>query len=299
MEIAVDNLYISNMKSATDQHAIVNYNLFGETGDLPDVVHCETIEARSLLTDWTFSPHRHGNLHQVLVLETGGGEALMDGKRIELSPMKLVNVPAGCVHGYNFIAGTKGWVVTLAAEVLDDVLSGAERLAPAINRSIVVAANSEVLDLMGAIFSQFDSRAFARAHILQGLSAALIGMTARIIEEEGAHAGLEPGSARVRQFEKLLEQHFTDHWTVADYASALSISPTHLSRLCRSATGLPAARLIADRLVREARRLLVFTNLPVSTIAYELGFEDPAYFSRIFSRATGRSPRSFRADHAG
>jgi len=46
--------------------------------------------------------------------------------------------------------------------------------------------------------------------------------------------------------------------------------------------------------IREARRNLVYTNLPVSTIAYALGFNDPAYFSRLFSGATGLSPKSFR-----
>ena len=52
--------------------------------------------------------------------------------------------------------------------------------------------------------------------------------------------------------------------------------------------------MIRDRIVREARRNLVYTNLPVSTIAYALGFEDPAYFSRTFSIATGLSPSEFR-----
>ena len=81
---------------------------------------------------------------------------------------------------------------------------------------------------------------------------------------------------------------------MADYANALAVSPTHLSRVTRAATGRPATRLIEERIIREARRNLVYTNLPVSTIAYTLGFEDPAYFSRVFSRATGLSPRDFR-----
>jgi AraC family transcriptional activator of pobA len=92
----------------------------------------------------------------------------------------------------------------------------------------------------------------------------------------------------------LLEQHFLRHWTVSDYAAALSITPTHLSRLTRSATGHAASHLILERVIREARRNLVYTNLPVSTIAYTLGFNDPAYFSRLFSGATGLSPKSFR-----
>ncbi|MBV8840079.1 MAG: helix-turn-helix domain-containing protein, partial [Alphaproteobacteria bacterium] len=80
----------------------------------------------------------------------------------------------------------------------------------------------------------------------------------------------------------------------AQYAAALSITPTHLSRVARAATGQAASHLIIERIVREARRNLVYTNLPVSKIAYSLGFRDPAYFSRLFSEATGASPRDFR-----
>ena len=52
--------------------------------------------------------------------------------------------------------------------------------------------------------------------------------------------------------------------------------------------------MIRDRVVREARRNLVYTNLSISTIASALGFDDPAYFSRTFAQATGLSPREFR-----
>ncbi|MGG6499007.1 UNVERIFIED_CONTAM: AraC family transcriptional regulator, partial [Bacteroidetes bacterium 56_B9] len=68
------------------------------------------------------------------------------------------------------------------------------------------------------------------------------------------------------RFEALLEQNFLRHWTVADYAAALSITPTHLSRIARAATGQAASAVILDRIVREARRNLVYTNLPISTI---------------------------------
>ncbi len=59
--------------------------------------------------------------------------------------------------------------------------------------------------------------------------------------------------------------------------------------------------LWADAYVlEEARRNLAYTNLPVSTIAYTLGFEDPAYFSRVYAAATGRSPSAFRTQlHGG
>ena len=89
-------------------------------------------------------------------------------------------------------------------------------------------------------------------------------------------------------------------WSVADFAKALSVTPTHLNRVARAATGDTASHLILNRMIREARRNLVYTNLPVSTIVYALGFDDPAYLSRVYAAATGLSPRAFRAQvHGG
>ena len=67
-----------------------------------------------------------------------------------------------------------------------------------------------------------------------------------------------------------------------------------LNRLCRTMAGSPAAELILERLMLEARRRLVYVAAPVSRIAYDLGYQDPAYFSRIFRRRVGMTPKAFR-----
>ena len=71
----------------------------------------------------------------------------------------------------------------------------------------------------------------------------------------------------LQRFEALLEAHFRDHWTVADYAQALAVTPTHLSRVVRSALGVTASRLIDARVVREARRHLAYTHLAAATFS--------------------------------
>ena len=73
----LDEYDMRSNHSSTDR--IQSYNLFGEQGDLPDIVHCETIRSRSILNGWTFAPHRHERLHQVLFIEVGGGVATLDG----------------------------------------------------------------------------------------------------------------------------------------------------------------------------------------------------------------------------
>lgn len=291
-------LYYSNMRTAAPAPAIRVYNLFGEAGDLPDVVHCETIASRSVLHDWTLAVHRHARLHQVLLIERGGGEATLDGRVVPLKPLQTVNVPVGHVHGFRFLPGTQGWVLTIAAEILDETLLAAEGLRGVLSRSAVVRGTPQIRATMKQIFAEHAARDFGRAHVLRALSAAMIGLVARALtSESGASSSSE--SNLFRRFEALLEQHHLERWTVADYANVLAITPTHLNRVTRAATGDTASHLILNRLVREARRNLVYTNLPVSTIAYALGFEDPAYFSRVYAAATGLSPRAFRAQLHG
>jgi AraC family transcriptional activator of pobA len=174
------------------------------------------------------------------------------------------------------------------------VLTPSEGLRRVLAHSTVVRATPRMRLAMQQIFAEFAGRHFARAHILRALSGALIGLVARELAQNARLPSGRTGSTLLQRFEELLEQHYLQHWTVSDYADELSITPTHLSRLTRLATGQSASQLILDRILREARRNLVYTSLPISTIAYALGFNDPAYFSRLFSGATGLSPRGFR-----
>ncbi|WP_407159522.1 helix-turn-helix domain-containing protein [Bradyrhizobium sp. STM 3557] len=287
-------LYKSNMPRPTEsQSTIRTYPLFGEAGDLPDVVHCETIAARSQLTGWRFTPHRHARLHQILLVEKGAGEATLEGQVYPLKAMRVVNVPTGHVHGFAFVPGMQGFVLTIATEMLDEALSPAEGLWRALAESRVSRATPQMRTLMTQIHAEYGGRDFARAHVLRSLTSALLGLVARELADKTA-ADSTGATDLFRRFETLLEQHFLEHWAVADYAATLSVSPTHLSRLTKGATGHAASELIQERIIREARRNLVYTNLPVSTIAYALGFNDPAYFSRLFAGATGLSPRRFR-----
>ena len=290
-------LYISNMRKSAP--SIQSYSLFGESMHLPDVLHCETIAERSALHGWELAPHRHSRLHQVLLVQSGGGSASLDGSDRALCAGSLVNVPPGHVHAFRFRKGTSGWVATLSDELLDEILVRVGDVRRDLGRACVLPADRPTRLVMRQIWQEFSGRSSARALVLRGLSSVLLGWVARATAaHEPAQENL-PESNLVRRFRTLLEQHYLEHWGVADYARSLAVSPTHLSRVTRAATGASALRLIEARTLREARRHLAYTNLSVAPIGYAMGFADPAYFSRVFTRDAGLSPRAFRAQLAG
>ncbi|HVS76302.1 MAG TPA: helix-turn-helix domain-containing protein, partial [Steroidobacteraceae bacterium] len=98
----------------------------------------------------------------------------------------------------------------------------------------------------------------------------------------------------VARFRELVESGFRRHVGVARYAQALQTSESRLLRACAAVTGDSPLELVHLRLLIEAERQLRYTSMSVAQIAYYLGFEDPAYFSRFFTRRMGFSPRAFR-----
>jgi AraC family transcriptional activator of pobA len=286
------NLYDSNMRRAPDP--VRHYSLYGESGQLPDVMHCETIPERSVLHDWELAAHRHDRLHQLLLLRSGSGVTRLDDAEVALSPPALVNVPVGTVHAFVFEPRTDGLVVTLADVMLDELLARDPEVRRVLGRSWVGVADAAIDELASLIGQEYAGRSPARALVLRGLATTLLGRVARVGARHDPMQKNMAESHLLQRFETLLEVHFREHWSVADYAEALAVTPTHLSRVVRAATGEPASRQIDARVIREARRQLAFTHLSITTIADTLGFGDPALFSRVFSRVTGRSPRAFR-----
>ena len=98
----------------------------------------------------------------------------------------------------------------------------------------------------------------------------------------------------VLSFRKMLSEHLSHHRQPSYYASLLNISTVYLNEVVKKVTGMSTALYIKCEVVLQAKRLLCNTTLSVKQIADSLGFDDEAYFSRLFSQATGVSPTEFR-----
>ncbi|MGI5261659.1 helix-turn-helix domain-containing protein [Streptomyces angustmyceticus] len=99
------------------------------------------------------------------------------------------------------------------------------------------------------------------------------------------------------RYRAAVEQQFTRHHHVRDYAAGLGYDPRTLTRATRAATGLGAKQFLDQRILLEAKRLLAHTDLPAARCAEHLGFHDAANFSTFFQRQAGLSPSRWRRVH--
>jgi AraC family transcriptional activator of pobA len=284
---------------------IPNYFLYGEAPRSHDerTLHVEPIEARSARHQWKIDPHRHRALHQLVLVLRGRGVALAEGSVAHFTPPALAIVPAGTVHGFEFEPDTLGMVITVADELLQDFA----RREPAVTTLFKEPATLELQTGLGATADLLRSaRLLAREYqratpgrtlALEGCLAVLLAQLLRVSHSAGRTEDSPLGRHRqlVARFRTAIEAGFRSNLSIPAYARELKISESRLRGACLKATGEPPIHLIHARLLLEAKRQLYYTSRPVSEIAYEMGFDDPAYFTRFFSRGAGVSPRAFRA----
>ncbi|HEY0276584.1 MAG TPA: helix-turn-helix domain-containing protein, partial [Paenirhodobacter sp.] len=260
------------------------FNLFGETGAFPDVIHCERIWDRARLHGWEILPHRHREMVQIFYMQQGAARVRVDGRDFSLADGGFLLMPTQVVHGFSFRQGCEGLVLSFPLTVIGG--SGSEGLMRRLGQVFTGQVDRRLVTLMEQIAEVFAGTGTFRANLLVALAQGALAAAAEIAERAAEQT--EPlVRRRMLEFDRLLVRHMHDGWGVGDYASALSITPGHLNRLCRMATGETAARMIEIAVIAESCRLLAFTRLPVAEISYRLGYGDPAYFSRRFRLIRG------------
>ena len=131
--------------------------------------------------------------------------------------------------------------------------------------------------------------------MLDSLTSALLILLLRDAPERLHGGATAPDGARLAAaFRDLVNKRFRDHWRIDRYAEELSVSPSQLSRTIRRVTGQSPAAIVNARLLLEAQRNLHYTEATAAQIGLDLGFQDPAYFSRFFKRLSGVTPRRYR-----
>ena len=220
----------------------------------------------------------------------GQGRITISGVTRGYTAHNAVFIPAGVMHGFEAGPQVFGTAVFFGRDPKVVLPKSPQHL-----RIREVHAQQEVNVLLDSILREIESDTPAHDRASEHYLGLLGVWLERQIARSAAEAPKPDAAKRlVARYTALLERDFRSGLGVAHYAAELGVTPTHLTRCCKQACGRPASALLHDRLLFEARRLLVETKLPVGKIASSLGFTSPAYFTRAFQHHTGRTPSAFR-----
>lgn len=242
--------------------------------------------------DWRLGLAHDAPDHVLILLTRGQGRMILDGARRGVSTNNLISVPPRTLHA----VGTSGPVAGFIVHVPDPASAGLPD-TPVHLRLRDVTAISELTGYLEAAAREAGQSAPFRAEAI----AAYVALTSVFIRRQMRLPinAQPPGDAATRLTARFFQSATVpEHVGLAmqDHADRLGVTPTHLSRACKSATGKTAADILTERSVHAARLALSQTQVPVQDIAKRLGFASPAYFTRFVQAHTGMTPTALRAN---
>lgn len=150
--------------------------------------------------------------------------------------------------------------------------------------------------LLSEVFlDEFDNRDNIQGEMLRVLLKRLIIKLTRLVKEQSPIGQLQGAELdTVRQFNLLVENNYKQLHQVQDYANLMFKSPKTLSNLFAKYSDKSPLQIIAERIFLESKRLILYTDLSAGEVGFELGFGEPAHFSRFFKKMASVTPSDFK-----
>lgn len=290
--------------SQAESQKIPRYYLYDDQVEDVELnfLHIEPIRERSGAHDWTIRAHAHPDHVQILLVEHGGGTIHIEAQEFEIPSCCIVVVPAAMVHEIHFDHGTDGTVITSALVYAASVTQGDTRLLEVLAQPRVYPLSNSGVNVE-AVVDAFDWANREYVWSAPGRRAAIMAQFLRILvalmrlNSELAEDSFSSGDRDYKllcRYREFLEQNFRSEKGLEFYAGKLGISAQRLNQACRARAGKTSSELLHDRVIVEAKRYLIYMGMTVAQAGYELGYDDPAYFSRFFSQRVGQPPGAYR-----
>lgn len=238
----------------------------------------------------------HRDDHYIFIWQQQGSfRVIIDFNTVTLKDACLVCIRPGQVH-YYLPQKNAGWILEVSPDIIEkDFRNYLDKLST----PVVSVTDSQSLSTLVELIDKSCNASELNSFGVKGLHACLNAFVSVVCNTFSSTQDkhLKPQS-RLSQitaaFRQLLEGNFRTLKKPADYAALLSISTAYLNEVLIKTTGFSTSHWIQQHLFLEAKRLLHHTELSSKEKAFELGFEDPAYFARLFKKVNGLTPMDFR-----
>ncbi|MDR3680236.1 MAG: helix-turn-helix transcriptional regulator [Flavipsychrobacter sp.] len=252
-------------------------------------------------------PHRHSFYHMVMFTK-GSGVHVIDFEQFSIQKGQLYFMAPGQVHTWNFTTPPDGYVVNFSPGLFSTFLSDIHyldqfRFFSGIGQESVLQPDIDTFikaeEILSNVVKEVQNDSAGALDMIRSLLLSLFIILSRTTIKNTDKQVPQHNRLVLLNFRKLVEQYYTEMKLPKEYAAMLYITPNHLNALCNDVLGKPAGEIIRDRIVLQAKRLLVNADLQVAEIASQLNFPDNSYFTKFFRKYTGSTPENFRKQTLG
>jgi len=248
------------------------------------------------------SAHRHSFYHLVFFTK-GSGNQQIDFKRFDVKPGLIYFMIPGQVHSWDFETEPDGYIINFSTDYLSSFLLKPDYLENFVFFSgqpelQVIELHKEIQDRVTLVFEDILREGINHNPINDDLVKTLL--IRLFIEISRATVETQKNNTNsynhtlLKSFKNLIESNYKQLRLPKQYAELLYITPNHLNALCNDFLGISAGTLIRERVILEAKRLLINRDLMVAEIAEKLNFADQSYFIKFFKKYEGITPEKFR-----
>lgn len=248
---------------------------------------------------------RRDTFYVLFWITAGCGDYYIDFECYRIRPKTLFFIAPGQVHYWESTESISGYAIPFEDELFH--LYGTRTFFESLDLFEVIGGTStlyiperkaETIDrIVDQIYAEYSGNQVGRKEAVASLLQLLLIQAQRAITVSGDfQSPRRAGEELTRNFLKLMDEQITTDYHLQTYAEQLEVTAGHLTEVVKEELGVPAGKLLRQRLVLEAKRWLVHTDLTVEQITEKLSFNTPSYFGRFFKREVGRTPRAFRED---
>ena len=262
--------------------------------------YISTFKNHLLTHSFIEEPHRH-NFYVLVFFTMGSGTHEVDFDRFVIQSGSIFVLQPGQMHHWNLSEDVDGYVVFYSQEMYNlyfgqkDIDSYPFYFSVSA-KSEIVLTNQESVALQPLFQMMLQesqgNEILKQDKILNLLDVIHIELARKYNEQYVVET--HSYNSKIKQFGQLLETKFIIEKAASFYANELNISLKHLNRICNEMLKKTTTQVITDRIILEAKRMLINKNLTVSEVAIRLGYEDYSYFVRLFKKNTGMTPAKFR-----
>jgi AraC-like DNA-binding protein len=241
------------------------------------------------------APHKHNNYFEIIYLSNGNGFHTIDSRKFPVLPPVVFFVRKEQTHHFDLEMEPDGFVAIIKKTFIEKSLDNELKLllTQLSSQNCIFLSESQTIEHIFQLLVHENSvKSNHSFHIIEGLLKALLAKMLEVAKPTLRSSTTK--SDLFQSFHELLQADAVVKNSVQHYADLLNTSPQNLNAACRKAVNQSATEVLAEFIISEAKRLLLYTNNTVSQIAFSLGFIDASHFVKYFKRVTGLTPQTFR-----